>query len=86
MITPREALIEIISKRTFEEILNCMDENAEGEEVIQRTATIIKLELDKCGIPYTEEEIRGIAVLLGIQFVECLLAERAINDEPDTLH
>tara|TARA_R100001086_G_scaffold57174_3_gene25972 strand:- start:967 stop:1230 length:264 start_codon:yes stop_codon:yes gene_type:complete len=87
MIPPAKEVVDTVTEATFEEFISCMEDNEEGEETIKRVCAVIKAELDKYKFPYKEEEVRNLAITLGIKFVNALEGIGGVaNDEPDTVH
>jgi hypothetical protein len=72
MNIPTRELIDEISDRTLETFMQCMLDQTEPMIVMKLISGIIKEELDKHGFPYTEEQVRELAAMLGIQFLETI--------------
>ena len=89
MIEPPEALVAPLTKRTFSVFCDCMAEETDTEAVITRVSAVIKEELDKFKWPYKDEEIRMLAITLGIKFADAMQdydPEGAANDDPHPLY
>ena len=90
MIEPPEALVAPLTKKTFSIFCDCMVEETDAEAVITRVSAVIKEELDKFKWPYKDEEIRMLAITLGIKFADAMQdyepEEEAANDDPHPLH
>ena len=80
-----------MSDRTLEVFFQGMVDQTDPMIVMESVGDIIKEELEKHGVPWTEMQVKEMAATLGIQFLESLETEMnkakgRMFDEQDTVH
>ncbi len=92
MSTVPSELVKAISDRTYDMFFRCLLGRVEPPEVIERVSVIIRAELDKHQVIYTDEDVHSMALQLGVKFLDAMKQFKpatggaSANDDTHTLH